>query len=98
MKLALNWNGPSKMLAVGPASADPSVDGRLSAAELFYLDLFNDNPGLDASCRVSVTRYKPCANLHDTSDPPRYLVPVLTSCVLNNFTAESPSYNVTQQP
>ena len=51
-KISLNWTGPFKILAVGPSPAEATPDGRPLAAKL-YLDLPNDMPGADASCRVN---------------------------------------------
>ena len=47
-----------------PAEATP--DGRPLAVKLLYPDLPNDMPRADALCRVSVVRYKPCANPHES--------------------------------
>ncbi len=94
-KLALNWTGPFKILAVGPSEADATPDGRPLASKLLYLDLPNDMPGADAPCRVAVARTKPCANPHDNSDLPRFLPAGLTAYVLNNYTTKSPPYHVT---
>ena len=70
-KLAFNWTGPFKELAVGPVSSDSTPDGRPLAAKFLYVDLPNDMLGVGARCRVSVDRCKPCANPHDTDDSPR---------------------------
>ncbi|CAB1116000.1 unnamed protein product [Ectocarpus sp. CCAP 1310/34] len=51
-KFALSWTGPYKVLAVGPASADATPDGRPLARKLLYLDLPSDLSGPAARCRV----------------------------------------------
>ena len=79
-KLALNWTGPYKILAVGPCTAAASPDGRPLGDKLVFLDLSPDLPGPDAKRRVSVVRCKPCLNPHDTTDMPRYL-PAGYDCV-----------------
>ena len=94
-KLSLNWAGPFKILAVGPAPSDSTPGGRPLAAKFIYLDLPNDMPGADADCRVSVARCKPCTNLHGTTDLPRYLPAGLTQYVLNNHITKSPPFHVT---
>ena len=53
-KLSLNWTGPFKMLAVDPAAAKSTPDGRSLTAELLHLDLHSNMPGADAPCLVSV--------------------------------------------
>ena len=46
---------------------------------------------------MSLVRYKPCANPHDSSDLPRFLSAGLTTpYVLNNRTNKSPPYHVTE--
>ena len=94
-KLALNWTGPYKILAVGPCTADSCPDRRPLGAKLLLLDLPPDAPGSDSKRRVSVVRCKPCRNPHDNSDLPRYLPAGLTEYVLNKHTAKSPPYHVT---
>ena len=95
-KLALNWTGPYKFLAVGPCSSAEIPDGSPLRDNLLYLDLLSDLPGSDARRRVSIERCKPCANPHDSSDMPKYLPAGLTQYVLNNFSKKSPPYHVTQ--
>ena len=92
-KLSLNWTGPFKILAVGPAKSAP--DGRPVGDKLLYLDLPSDLPGQDAKRRVSVARCKPCFNPHDDSDMPQYLPAGLTQYVLNKHSEKSPPYHVT---
>ena len=58
-KLALNWTGPYKILAVGPCTADSCPDRRPLGAKLLLLDLPPDAPGSDSKRRVSVVRCKP---------------------------------------
>ena len=53
-------------------------------------------PGAHARRRVSVQRYKPCANPHDHDDMPKYLPAGLTIYVLNNVSEKSPPYHATQ--
>ena len=69
-KLALNWTGPYKVLAVGPCSAAETPDGSPLGGNLLYLDLPSDLPGSDARRRVAIERCKPCANPHDSGDMP----------------------------
>ena len=61
-KLALNWTGPSKVLAVGPCSSAETPDGSPLGDNLLYLDLPSDLPGSDARRRVAIECCKPCAN------------------------------------
>ena len=84
-KLALNWAGPYKILAVGPCSAAKTLDGSPLGRKLLYLDLPSDLPGSGACRPVAIKRYKPCANAHDTGDMPKYLPAELTQYVLNDF-------------
>ena len=84
-KLALNWTGPYKVLAVGPCSAAETPDGSPLGSNLLYLDLPSDLPGSDARRRVAIERCKPCANPHDSGDMPKYLLAGLTQYVLNKF-------------
>ena len=77
-KLALNWTGPYKVLAVGPCSAAETPDGSPLGSNLLYLDLPFDLPGSDARRRVVIERCKPCANPHDSEDMPKYLPAGLT--------------------
>ena len=65
-KLALNWTGPYKVLAVGPCSATETPDGSPLESNLLYLDLPYDLLGSDARRRVAIERCKPCANPHDS--------------------------------
>ena len=65
-KLALNWTGPYKVLAVGPCSAADTPDGSPLGSYFFFLDLPSDLPGSDARRRVAIERCKPCANPHDS--------------------------------
>ena len=84
-KLALDWTGPYKILAVGPCSAAETPDGSPLGSNLLYLDLPSDLPGSDARRRVAVERCKPCANPHDSGDMPKYLPAGLTQYLVNNF-------------
>ena len=95
-KLSLNWTVPYKVLAVGPCTPADTADGSPLGAKLLYFDLPSDMPGADARRRVSVQRYKPCANPHDHGDMPKYLPAELTHYVLNNFSELYPLYHVTQ--
>ena len=95
-KLALNWTGPYKILAVGPCSAAETPDGSPLGSNLLYLDIPSDLPGSDARRRVAIERCKPCANPYDSGDMPKYLPVGLTQYVLNIFSKESPPYHVTQ--
>ena len=72
-RLSLNWTGPFKILAVGPSPTEAAPDGRSLATKLLYLDLPNDMPGADASCRVSVVRSKHFPNPYNNSDLPWFL-------------------------
>ena len=77
-KLALNWTGPYKALAVGPCSSAETPDGSPLVDNLLYLDLPSDLPDSDACRRVAIESFKPCANPHDSSDMPKYLPAGLT--------------------
>ena len=94
-KLALNWTGPYKLLAVGPCSAAETPDGSPLGSNLLYLDLPSDLPGSNVRRRVAMERCKPCANPHDSEDMPKYLPAGLTQYVLNNFSKKSPPYHGT---
>ena len=94
-KLALNWNGPFKILAVGPAPASDTPDNRPLHDKLLFLDLPSDLPGRDSKPRVSVKRCKPCRSPDDTTDLPKYLPADLTTYVLTASAAKSPPYHVT---
>ena len=61
-KLALNWTGPYKVLAVGPCSFAETPDGSTLVENLLYLDLPSDLSRSDARRRVAIERCKPCAN------------------------------------
>ena len=52
-KLALNWTGPYKILAVGPCSSAKTPDGSPLGDNL-YLDLPSDLPGSDARRRAAI--------------------------------------------
>ena len=84
-KLALNWTGPYKILAVGPCSAAETPDGSTLEGNPIYSDLPSDLSGSDARRRVTIERCKPYANPHDSGDMPKYLPKGLTQYVLNNF-------------
>ena len=77
-KLALNWTGPYKVLAVGPCSSADTPFGSPLGAKLLCSDLPSDMAGADYRRRVSVQRCKPCANPHDRGDMPKYLPVGLT--------------------
>ena len=95
-KLALNWAGPYKVLAVAACSSTETPDGSPLGDNLLSLDLPSDLPGLDARRRVAIERRKPCANPHVSTDMPTYLPAGLAQYVLNNFPKKSPPYHVTQ--
>ena len=94
-KLPLNWTGPYKVLAVGFCFSADTPDGSPLGVKLLYLDRLPDKPGADARRRVSIQRFKPCANPHDRGDMPKYFPAGLTQYVLNNFSKKSPPYHVT---
>ena len=94
-KLSLNWAGPFKILAVGPASAANTPDGRPLGDKLLYLDLPSNLSGPAAKPRVTVARCKPCDNPYDADDIPRYLPAGLTQYVLHAFATKLPPYHVT---
>ena len=96
VKLLLNWTDPYNILAVGPCSSTDTPDGSPLGDNLPYLDLRSELPGSDAHWRVSIECCKPCANLHDSSDMPKYLPAGLTQYLLNKFSKKSPSYHVIQ--
>ena len=95
-KLALNWTGPYKVLAVGPCSAAETPNGSPLRSNLLYVNLPSDLPGCDARRRVAIERCKPCANPHDSGDMPKLLPAGRTQYVLNKFSKTSPPYHVTQ--
>ena len=95
-KLAINWTGLYKILAVGPVSAAETPDGSPLVSNLLHLDLPSDLPDSDARRRVATERCKPCANSHDSGDMPKQLPVGLTQYALNNFFKTSPPYHVTQ--
>ena len=95
-KLALNWTGPYKVLAVGPYYAAETPDGASLGSNLHCLDLLSDLPGSDARRRVAIDRCKSCANPHDSGDMPKYLPAWLTQYVLNKCSKKSPPYHVTE--
>ena len=82
--------------AVGPCFSADSPDGSSLGDNLLYLDLPSDLPGSDAHRRVAIERCEPCANAHDNSDMPKYLLVGLTQYLLNNFSKKFPPYHVTQ--
>ena len=94
-KLALNWIGPFKILAVGTAPASDVPDNRSLHDKHLYLDVPSGLPGRDFERRVSVERCKPYRRPGDTSDVPKYLPSDLTQYVLNSFSAKSPRFHVT---
>ena len=94
-KLSLNWNGPFKILAVGPAPASDTPDNHPLHDKLLFLDLPSDLPGRDSKRRVSVMRCKPCRSPEDTTDLPKYLPADLTTYVLTASATKSPPYHVT---
>ena len=96
VKLALNWTGPNKVLAVGPCSAAETPDGSPLGSNLLHLNLPSDLPGSDARRLVAIDRCKLCANPHDNGDMPKYLPAGLTQYVFNNVSKKSPPYHVTQ--
>ena len=55
-KPLLNWNGPFKILAVGPTAASDPPDNHPLQDKLLFLDLPTDLPGRDSKPRVSVKR------------------------------------------
>ena len=95
-KLALDWTGPYKILAVGPCSAVETPAGSPLGSNLLYFDIPYDLPGSDARRRVAIQSCKPCANRHNSEDMPKYLPAGLTQYVLNRFSKRSPPYHVTQ--
>ena len=94
-KLSLNWTGLFKILAVGPAPAADTPDGRPLGDKLLYLDLPSNLSGPAAKPRVTVARCKPCDNPYDADDIPRHLPAGLTQYVLHAFATKSPPYHVT---
>ena len=94
-KLSLNWNGPFKILAVGPTPASDTPDNRPLQRKLLFLDLPTDLPGRDSNRRVSVERCKPCRNPDDIHDIPKYLPSGLTTYALTASATKSPPYHVT---
>ena len=95
-KLALNWTGPYKILAVGPCFAAKAQNGSPLRSNLLYLDLPSDLPGSDTCQRVAIERCKPCTNRHDSGGMLKYLPAGLTQYRLHTFSKKSPPYHVTQ--
>ena len=95
-KLARNWTGPYKILAVGPCSAAETPDGLLLMINLLYLNLPSGLPGSDARRRVAIERCKPCANPHNSGAMSKHLPVGLTQYVLSDLSKKSPPYQVTQ--
>ena len=58
-KLSLNWTGPFKNIAVGPAPAADTPDRRPLGDKLLYLDLPSNLSGPAAKPRVTAARCKP---------------------------------------
>ena len=79
----LNWTGPLQDYCL---TTGDSPSGCPLGAQLRYLNLPSDMPGAVANRRASVTRCKPCANPHDSSDMPKYVIAELTQYVLKNLT------------
>ena len=96
-KFSLSWTGPFKILAVGPAAASDTPDGRPLARRLLYLDLPTDAQGPDSRRRVSILRCKPCRNPYDTDDIPKCLPADLSTYVLHSFDSKSPPFHVTPE-
>ena len=94
-KLSLNCTGLFKIVAVGPSPAATQPDGRPLGDKLLYLDLPSNLSGPAAKPRVTVARWKPCANPYDVDDMPRHLPAGLTQYVLHAFATKSPPYHVT---
>ena len=94
-KFALSWMGPYKVLAVGPASAKDTPDGRPLAHKLLYLDLPSDLSGPAVRSRVSVLRCKPCRNPYETDDRPQSMPAELSRYVLHSFGDKCPPFHVT---
>ena len=95
-KLALNWTGPYKILAVSPCAAAETPDGSSLGSNLLYMDPPSDLPGSDARRRVAIERCNPCVNPHDSGDMAKYLPVGLPQYVVNNFSKKSPPYHVIQ--
>ena len=95
-KLSLNWTRPFKIIAVGPSPAEATPAGRPLVSKPLYFDLSNDMTGAGAPCRVSVVRYGPCGNPHNSPDLPRFLPEGLRPYVLDNCIFKSPTYHVTE--
>ena len=94
-KLALNWTGPYKVLAIGPCFSADTTDGSPLGDNLLYLDIPSELPGSNARRRVAIKRCKPCGNPHDSNDRPKYLQVGLTQYVLNNDSKKSTPCHVT---
>ena len=94
-KLSLNWNGPFKILEVGPTAASDTPDNLPVQDKLLVLDLPSHFPGRDSKPRVSVKPCKPCHNPDDTSDIPKHLPADLTTYGLTAAAAKSLPYHVT---
>ena len=63
--------------------------------KLLYFDLSSNLSGPAANPRVTVARWKPCANSHDADDMPRHLPAGLTQHVLHVFASKSsPPYHI----
>lgn len=93
-KLSLPWTGPFQILAVGPAAAADTPDGRPLGSHLLYLDLPSDMPGSTSRARVSVYRCKPCHSAHDIDDLPAHLPAALSKYVLHSFGRKCPPFSI----
>lgn len=69
-KLAFNWTGPYKAIAVGP---EKTSDGVEVGKNVLLLEVGKDDLGKGISPRVSVHRCKRCYNPHEKVDMPRFL-------------------------
>lgn len=94
-KISLNWSGPLKIFADGLCSAAETPDSHPLEDKLLYLDLPTNMSGPAAKPRITVARYKPCANPYDADDVPRHLPVGLTQYVLHAFATKSPPHHVT---
>ena len=93
-KLSLPWTGPFQILAVGPADAADTPDGRPLGSHLLYLELPSDMPGPESRARVSVYRCKPCHSAYDIDDFPAHLPAALSKYVLHSFGKKCPPSNI----
>ena len=94
-KLSLNWTGPFKALRDGPWDSAP--DGKPVGAKLLCWELPTGLRGVNARCRVSSMRCKPCLSPHDSDDRSHYLPAGFTEYALANVSERRPLFYITNE-